>query len=1295
MTVGLPPLQVAAPRPESSVTSDVSAESQGRGVGRLWRGRRKGRRDRTPRRYLVGVSLVLTGAALAQRPGKIVADTKVALAIDPGHFLGNALHLWNAGADSGSVGDQSTGYLVPMGPFFLLTHALGIPTAIAQRLWLGLLLIVGFWGLVRLGDALGIGNRPGRILGGLAYALSPFVLSRIGDNSALLLGGVMLPWVLLPLVRATTPRDGDTDGPPVSARRAAAASGCAVLLMGGVNASVTLDALIPPVLWLALMCRGRRAWILRAWWAGAVVCAVAWWVVALRLQGRYGIDFVRYTESASTTTSVTSLPETIRGTADWLGYLRLNTTQLSSAWTYIGAPAAVVASYVLAALGLAGLCRSRVPARRFMLACLGVGVVAVAAAYAGDPHGVLSTEWRHALGGPLAALRNINKFQPLIRLPLALGLAHCLPLLAVRSARKLSWRRATNLASGLVVAAAVTVGAATLGLGRVYPSSSFAAVPSYWQDAASWLDRHATNSRTLLLPGSGFGDYRWGDPADEPLLWLAHTTWAVRNVIPLGGVNSTRLLDAIEQQLAQRAAPDLAATLARSGVGYVVVRNDLAAQAGDEPPASDQIQAALTHGGLHRVTSFGPLLAGRLSGRQVFFHVHPPAARVPALEVWATPGAHQVDAYPAHELAVLSGGPEAIPAIQAAGVLGQTPTVLAADVAGGKAAVPLPAGLHPSGWIDTDTLARRDEQFGTLHGGTSYLLADGAKAAGENSGPQMRLDLEPQGHQTVARYGGISAVTASHYGTLLGAFPLAGPQSAVDGDLGTAWSVSGFPNHNVGQWLQVSFPTARSVPFVIVQMLADSPKRPHVTSLRVTTAGGSAVTRIRDTEKLQRIAVPSGSTKTLRLTIAGVAGRGSLFVGPGVRELNIPGVVIQQEVVLPADAATLFAAGRAAPNLSYVFSRDRTDPRAFLDLDPERQIARVFTVPRTASFFVAGTAVARIGAATLAGPAAGTVTLPCGSGPTVRIDSTNYATYLRGSRAAYAAGQPIALGLCVLRPVQLAPGSHTLRTLPSAKGDPAIGVANLWLTSRGTPAQPSARTATPRTWSSERREVRLPAGDATILTIHENFNRSWHATADGKRVAALRVDGWQQGFLVPAGAAVTVKLVNSPGIAFHQQLIAAAVLVLALLLAAALPAYRRRRPILAARAHGTLITRLAALIAAAAVTSLVAGPLVAAVIPVLAIAVWFIRRAAPVMALAAIAVAGGVALTSPERYPVSHQGAFSPIAQVAVALALDVALLSAGSRRTGQPAASERASLTVDAQSPPAPDSEPSGTEER
>ena len=50
------------------------------------------------------------------------------------------------------------GYLFPHGAFFLLGHVLGLPGWVTQRLWWALLLTVGFWGLLRVAEALGIGT---------------------------------------------------------------------------------------------------------------------------------------------------------------------------------------------------------------------------------------------------------------------------------------------------------------------------------------------------------------------------------------------------------------------------------------------------------------------------------------------------------------------------------------------------------------------------------------------------------------------------------------------------------------------------------------------------------------------------------------------------------------------------------------------------------------------------------------------------------------------------------------------------------------------------------------------------------------------------------------------------------------------------------------------------------------------------------------------------------------------------------------------------------------------------------
>ena len=1278
---------------ESGSTASPRSRRAGREAIRArFRGRKRSR-ELTPRRYLVLPVLLLIAAAFVQRPGKIVSDTKVALVLNPAQFLSTALHLWNPLQDSGSISDQSTGYLVPMGPFFLLTHALGIPPAFAQRMWLALLLVVGFWGLVRLADALGMGNRLGRILGGLAYAVSPFVIARIGDNSALLLGDIMLPWVLLPLVRVTYGRRGepeqftgaaDTDlqedfqesqqsaeseesrpARPLSARRAAALSGLAVLLTGGINGTVTIDMLIVPALWLLLMCRGRGAWILRGWWVVAVICATSWWIVSLSLLGKYGVNFVKYTESAQTTTSVTSLSETLRGTADWLAYLSFGKPQVPAANTYVSAPAAITASFLLVIVGLAGLSRLRVPARRFLMASLALGVVAVGAAYAGNPHGVLASQYLHALSGPLGALRNINKFQPLIRLPIALGLANCVPLIVAGFKRHRRWRYAFNGLTAALLTAMIVLGAAPLGLSRLYEAGSFTSVPNYWKAAASWLNKESNGTRTLLVPGSGFGSYTWGNPQDQPMLWLSTTPWAIRDIIPLGGVNSTRWLDGIENQLEQRATPALANTLARAGYTYVLVRNDLPKTSNDTPPSTDEVHTALAYSGLRRVASFGPLVAGRPTGIQEFLHTPAPAGRYPSLEIYALPkSADRVDSYPADSLAVLSGGPEAMPLLADTSVLGNRPTVLAADVAAGKAGdAQLPAGLKPTTWIDTDTLTRRDEQFGSIHAGRSYLLASGQSAAGEKSAPQVRLDVDPNGHQTVAVFGGIKSVTASHYGFVLGTVPSSGPPAAVDGDPTTAWSVSGYPKNGVGQWLQLSFTKPVSTPDVSVRFLAEAKKRVRITSLRVTTDSGSLVTSVRDTESPQLIALPPGPTKTLRFTILAVTGGGAqrTFYGPGIREVTVPGITITQTAALPNDASTYFPPGGAS-TVAYLFARDRADPHSFLDLDVERQLNRVFTVPRKAEFIAAGTAVDR-STQPPAGAKGSTVALACGSGPVVQIDKTKYETYVRGSRSDLTAGQPVSLGLCTFKPITLTAGKHTIRTLPSSspQARPSLEIATLTLTTGSTKTEPS-RPVTVTKWGDESRQVKVAAGTRSILTIHENFNKSWKATVDGKQLTPIRVDGWQQGFIVPASGAVVVHLDNAPGKTYRLALLLSALLVLGLLIAAAWPS-RRSRVISPPRAWSPAVVRVAALLTAVVTTLLVAGPIVAAFVPVLAIIAWYIPASPAILAFAGLGVAGGVTLAHQAAYSGSHQGTFSATAQVAAALALAVVLVSAGRRQ--------------------------------
>jgi arabinofuranan 3-O-arabinosyltransferase len=126
----------------------------------------------------------------------------------------------------------------------------------------------------------------------------------------------------------------------------------------------------------------------------------------------------------------------------------------------------------------------------------------------------------------------------------------------------------------------------------------------------------------------------------------------------------------------------------------------------------------------------------------------------------------------------------------------------------------------------------------------------------------------------------------------------------------------------------------------------------------------------------------------------------------------------------------------------------------------------------------------------------------------------------------------------------------------------------------GTGCQPAQAAAASRamrviTWRAERRSLRVAAGPESYLEIHQNANPGWVATLNGRRLAPATLDGWQQGYVLPAGRGGVVTLTYAPD-GFYHLLLAAAALGVLLLLAAALPRrwWRRPGPPATARAPG-------------------------------------------------------------------------------------------------------------------------------
>lgn len=832
------------------------------------------------------IALALT---FAQSPGRVSPDTKLDLTVNPLRFLARATNLWNSELPFGQAQNQAYGYLFPHGTFFAIGHLLSVPGWITQRLWWALLLTVGFWGLLRVAEALGIGSPASRVIGAAAFALSPRVLTTLGSISSETLPMMLAPWVLLPTILAL--KSGGRACANRSVRALAAQAGLAVALMGAVNAIATLAGCLPAVIWWACHRPNRLWWRYTGWWSVALFLAMLWWVVALVMLRAISPPFLDFIESSGVTTQWSSLTEILRGTDSWTPYVAPTATA--------GAPlvtgsAAVLATCLVAAAGLAGLAGSTMPARGRLVTMLLVGVALMAVGYSGGLGSPVAHAVQAFLDAGGAPLRNVHKLGSVVRIPIVLGIVHVLGRVPLPGARPVSvWLRAfahperdKRVAVAIVVLTALMVSTSLAWTGRLTPPGTFSAIPRYWQETADWLDRHNTGTpvpgRVLVAPGAPFATQVWGTSHDEPLQVLGGSPWGVRDSIPLTPPQTIRALDSVQRLFAAgRPSAGLADTLARQGISYVVVRNDL------DPDASRSARPLLVHRavdgspGLQKVAQFGePVGPGTLAGFVADSGLRP---RYPAIEVYRVaatgdPGApYFADA---DRLPRVDGGPEVLlrlderRRLQGQPALG--PVLMTADAR--AAGVPVPAVTV------TDTPVARETDYGRVDHHSSAVRAAGDARHTYNRVP----DYPVPGADPVAGTwtgGRISVSSSSSDSTAMpDVAPATSPVAAIDGDPATAW-VSNSLQAAVGQWLQVDFDHPVTNAAITLTPSATAVGA-QVRRILIETATGSTTLRFDQPGKPLAAALPYGETPWVRITAAGTDD-GSPGVQFGITDLSI------------------------------------------------------------------------------------------------------------------------------------------------------------------------------------------------------------------------------------------------------------------------------------------------------------------------------------------------------------------------------------------------------------------------
>jgi arabinofuranan 3-O-arabinosyltransferase len=177
------------------------------------------------------------------------------------------------------------------------------------------------------------------------------------------------------------------------------------------------------------------------------------------------------------------------------------------------------------------------------------------------------------------------------------------------------------------------------------------------------------------------------------------------------------------------------------------------------------------------------------------------------------------------------------------------------------------------------------------------------------------------------------------------------------------------------------------------------------------------------------------------------------------------------------------------------------------------------------------------------------VEVPCGFGPSLEVDGHTYQTRVTGSVRDILRGQSLRWSDCGTGTdtVDLAAGRHEVSGRASAEFVPD----NITLTSsdsglEGTSGESSANPSSAVTVRGDR--LMVPGRDQPgLVVVAHTFNEGWRAQMDGRGLQALRVNGWQQGWLVPAGQQASVTTTFAPGGAYRRGLAGGAVVCVLLL----------------------------------------------------------------------------------------------------------------------------------------------------
>jgi hypothetical protein len=925
----------------------------------------------------LGLALIAYLPPLLTAPGRVAADTKQYLYLDPGRMLGRAVSMWDPHIGMGTVTHQNIGYVFPMGPYYWLMNAIGVPAWVSQRLWLGSLVFFAGLGVVALLRSFDV-RGSGVFVGALAFMLTPYVLDYAARISVLLMPWAALPWLVLVVRKALREERGG-----LARWRYPAIFALIIQVIGGVNATALLFAGLGPALWiLYAWAVAHEVTFRRA--AGVALRTLAltfvtslWWISGLRMQAAYGLDILRYTETVDTVARTSTPNEVLRGLGYWFfyGQDRLG-PWIEAARDYTQHLWVILAGYVLVALALLGAGVVRWRHRVFLIAMLAVGVIIAVGANPYAHPTPLGGIFKSLTASSTAALamRSTARAVPLVVLALAMFLA--LGTNAVSQWFRRHRHVALAIATPVIVIVLILVNFPALYDGTYYGKNLQRPeqIPSYWTQAIAALSAGGNATRVLEEPGSDFASYRWGNTVDPITPGLTDRPYVARELIPYGTAGSADLLNAIDRRLQEGIADPqgLAQLWRRMGIGDVVARNDIQYERYNLVPPRVLAAVLAETPGLGTPQQYGaPIDTGAVGFQNEVSLGNPPTGNMlapvvvyPVLDATPIVRAESTD----HALMV-SGDGEGLVDVADAGLLNGAGVVQYAGSYGTPTALRAATGTGDD-LVVTDNNRLRARRWTSVLDNVGYTeQANGADAPLSTDTGDARLPLfpdEPADAFTTTQQVGVQRVVASAYGNTITYTPEDRASRAIDGDPLTAWRTMGFGDAR-GQKIRIDMTAPITTDHVNLAQPINGPLERWITKVQLSFDGKSPVTvALNDASRTaagQTISFPKRTFRTFQVTIKQTSDNRTNLFGQedavGFSEIRLRDehathdVAAQEYIVMPTDLTSALGDASATHSLVFVMRRDAARPVPPRQ-QPELNIAREFTVPTSRLFTLTG-----------------------------------------------------------------------------------------------------------------------------------------------------------------------------------------------------------------------------------------------------------------------------------------------------------------------------------------------------